>query len=71
MYQEWMDAVPLITSGCHYNNACQYSRAASYWEEKGDYEKAQKLRRLATQEQNLAAEEENESLFHKIRKVFC
>lgn len=71
MYQEWMDAMPLIISGYHYNNACQYSRAASYWEREGDYEKAQELRRLATQEQNLAAEEENESLFHKIRKVFC
>lgn len=71
MYQEWMDAMPLIIGGCHYNNACQYSRAASYWERKGDYEEAQELRRLATQEQNLATEEENESLFHKIRKVFC
>ena len=46
MYEEWMDAVPLIVSGCHEHNIAQWNRAKEYWERNGDMQRAKEIEAL-------------------------
>ena len=43
MYQEWMDAIPLLVSGCHSHNAAQLARAERYYREHGDNKMADEI----------------------------
>lgn len=70
MYQEWMDAVPLIFEGYYEYNANQYNIAANYWEEHGDLERAKELRNMAIQEINKSVNIEKKSILKKIKEVF-
>lgn len=44
MYQEWMDAVPLLVEGCYEYNISQLRKAENYWEREGDIERAESIR---------------------------
>ena len=43
MYQEWMDAIPLLVPGCHRHNAAQLARAEEYYRNHNDIEEADKI----------------------------
>lgn len=43
MYQEWMDGIPLLVSGCHAHNAAQLARAERYYRENGDDKMADEI----------------------------
>lgn len=44
MYQEWMDAVPLLVEGCHKHNISQLRKAEDYWKREGNIERAESIR---------------------------
>lgn len=43
MYQEWMDGVPLLVSGCRENNLLELTIARDYYERNGDKELAEQM----------------------------
>lgn len=40
MYQDWMDGVPLLVSGCNEHNRGELAKARDYYRRKGDEEMA-------------------------------
>ena len=50
MYGEWMDAMPLIISGCPKHNIAQWKRALNYYERNGDIEEANRIKSLIKKE---------------------
>lgn len=50
MYEEWMDAMPLIISGYPEHNIAQWQRAVNYYERNGDIEEANRIRNLIEKE---------------------
>ena len=50
MYQEWMDAVPLIVDGCYEHNISQWNRAKEYWQRNGDTQRADEIKKIIKKE---------------------
>lgn len=50
MYEEWMDAIPLIISGYPEHNIAQWQRAVNYWERNGNTEEVNRIRNLIEKE---------------------
>ena len=44
MYQEWMDAIPLLVEGCHKHNIQQLRKAEEYWKREENIERAESIR---------------------------
>ena len=70
MYDEWMDGVPIVVSGCHEYNAEQYAKAERYYENKGKVESAEYYHQLWQQEKQKAYEESQLTWFDKILSWF-
>ena len=50
MYGEWMDAIPLLVSGCPENNITQLRRAQEYYRRHGDNESVNELEQRIVEE---------------------
>ena len=53
MYQEWMDAIPLLVPGCPRHNAAQLARAEEYYKNHNDYEEAKRIHKEYLKEMSL------------------
>lgn len=68
MYQDWMDAVPLLVEGCYYNNINQAQAAVEYYEREGMQDMANYWKDYIIEERNKKQEEDSLTLFGKIIK---
>lgn len=68
MYQEWMDGVPLLVSGCHKHNVEQLRTAANYHKKQGNIEMAEHCENALSLEKQLAREEESLTFIGKLIK---
>lgn len=72
MYQEWMDGVPLLVSGCHEHNAEQLRTAANYYKKQGNDEMAEHCENAWLLEKQLAKEEKSLTFIGRIiKKISC
>ena len=70
MYQEWVDAVPILCKGAYYNNINELKRAINYYEKQGDYSTVEAYKEMLAEQKELQAEEEKYERGHPIKYKF-
>lgn len=67
MYQEWLDGMPILISGCYEYNIEQLKKARNYYMNKKDYEMVEYYNKSINNETKLLQEELNK--LSKIRQI--
>lgn len=67
MYQEWLDGMPILISGCYEYNIEQLKKARNYYMNKKDYEMVEYYNKSIDNETKLLQEELNKP--SKIRQI--
>lgn len=67
MYQEWMDGIPILVSGCHEHNIEQFKKARDYYMNNKNYEMAEYYNKSINNETKLLREELNKP--SKIKQI--
>lgn len=67
MYQEWMDGIPILVSGCYEHNIEQFKKARGYYMNKKDYKMVEYYNKSIDNETKLLQKELNKP--SKIKQI--